>query len=316
MVFLLEIGFRIVDSDYKYYERTSGCDFEGKALVKMDTNWVQRDEDLGWVCRQKPDLNFYRSDFFDVKYHINSAGFRTPEFLPSSEKRILILGDSFLFGLFLEEDSTVASRLNRLLGDDYRVFNMSAPGWGVDQMYHAYLKYVDEINPDQVILFFIDDDISRVMEAFYWGAADKKSFRLVDGELTLRAAEDGKLGKLESFFCFNSQIVNRLYRIDIMKRAEPLAKVLIDKIIQGEQQRNRNLMAFRFPRKEQIGSDMLKKYDLTSFFESRNCFYRDLEKSVRSLPENQYSGFYIPGDDHPSAAGTLYISGQIGNFLD
>ncbi|KAA3637923.1 MAG: hypothetical protein DWQ02_05950, partial [Bacteroidetes bacterium] len=113
---LLEAGFRIFKPDYEYYERTCAADFMDEAYLKTDTNWVQPDSDLGWVCRQKEQLNFYRPDFFHIAYHINSQGFRSPEFSSRmdsaiNKKRVLLLGDSFLFGIFLEEPQTVSSQL-------------------------------------------------------------------------------------------------------------------------------------------------------------------------------------------------------------
>ncbi len=317
---LLEVGFRIFEPGYEYYERTCAADFMDEAYLKTDTNWVEPDSVLGWVCQQKENLKFYRPDFFHIAYNINSHGFRSPDFPKGSDaanekKRILLLGDSFLFGIFLEESQTISSQLLKKLGPEYEVYSMAAPGWGLDQMYHAYLNNVQHIDPDIVLLFFIDDDISRVMEAFYWGASTKRAYKLEKGKLIFREPEDGQLSQLESYFCFNSQIINRLYRIGVMRQAQPLSEAILEHWIEGEKEASRSLYTVRFPRIEQIGQPALKQYDLEVFFKEKNCFYLDLEPEIRQLEKEELEALYIQGDDHPSSKGAAYIAEKLQQIL-
>ena len=321
LLFLAEVGFRISEPDYAYYERTCAADFYEKAWQKLDTNWVQKDTTLGWVCRQKDYLKFYQPDFFNVAYAINSDGFRSPEFtIPMDTfpraKRVLLLGDSFLFGIFLENDQTISAKIQQQLGADFEVFNLSIPGWGLDQMFQAYSKYVQQIQPDIVLLFYIDDDISRLVEAFYWGAGVKNAYSLEKGELILRDPEDGQLNDLESFFCFNSQIVNRLYKVGVFQKALPLSKAILQEMIESEKASGRSLITVRFPRREQIGNERLKKYDLEVFFKEHHCTYQDLEKEIRLLPKEAYDPFFIKQDDHPSESGTDFISKKLVDMIE
>jgi hypothetical protein len=316
----VEIGFRIGVPEYEFYQRTSAADFSEEAILKMDTNWVRQDSILGWVCRPKAQLKFYRTDFWDVDYQINKYGFRSVEFpditdTTKDRTRVLLLGDSFLFGIFLRQSETIANQMQSFLGDNYEVYNMAIPGWGIDQMYQACEKYTQVIQPDMVILFFIDDDVSRVMEAFYWGAAPKRAYRSGQDSLIYRTPEDGKLTDLEAFFCFNSQVINRLYRIGVMQKAQPLTEVILDNWIKMEHRQDRDFMAVRFPRREQVGHPGLKKYDLGDFFDQHNVFYRDLEAEMSLFPEAVISSFYIEGDDHPSKEGAEFIASKLRQFI-
>lgn len=320
LLIALEVGFRIAVPDYSYYQRTCAADFNEEARQKMDTNWVHPDSQLGWVCQTKKKLKFYRSDFFDVEYRINEQGFRTPDFTENSDstlqkKKVLLLGDSFLFGIFLEENQIVANRLQTLLGQEYLVYNMAIPGWGIDQMFQAYQEYVQLIEPDIVLVFFIDDDVSRVVEAFYWGASTKRAYKLADDQLVFRTSTDGQLSKTEGYFCFNSQLINRLYRIGVMKKAQPLTEAVFDRWEAMEKQEERSLKVVRFPRREQIGHSGLKNYDLEPFFASRNIQYKDLEPELRSKTSTQWNSLFIPGDDHPSSKGAEYIAGKLKELL-
>ena len=312
LLVLIEIVFKIANPNYVYYERTYAAKFKEKAIHKLDTNWVAPDDDLGWVCKQKEDLKFYRSDFFELPYQINKQGFRNAlnfdSIQASAKKRILLIGDSFLFGIFLQNEETISAQLQKQLGGDYEVFNLAIPGWGIDQMYQAYTKYLEQISPDQVILFYIDDDISRTIEAFYWGASKKQAYKIVDDKLTIRKSTDGKLNEIESFFVFNSQIINRLYKINCFQKAVPLAQAILQKMIQSEQIRKRKLTAIRYPRIEQIGNNDLHFFDLEAFFRNNQCSFSDIEKKLRLLPKDQYVDFYISKDDHPSVEGTKYVT--------
>ena len=199
--------------------------------------------------------------------------------------------------------------MQKKLGANYEVFNLAIPGWGIDQMYQAYTKYVEQIAPDQVIFFYIDDDISRTIEAFFWGAGTKNSYQLTDnGLLTKRKPTDGLLNRIESFFVFNSQIINRLYKCKTIQKAKPLAQAILKKVIDAEKKHHRKLAITRFPRVEQIGSNTPQVFDLQYFMKKNECNYLDLEKKIRLFPPHQYLDFYISDDGHLSEKGTKYVA--------
>jgi hypothetical protein len=142
-------------------------------------SWAEPDPILGWTAaRTTPE--------------VNREGFRNPKdfvaIRPDGEVlRIMVLGDSFVYGAGVSADRSFPSLLQKMLGSEVEVCNLGVPGWGVDQMYLAYQRYRDIIQPAYVVLAFIDDDVSRVLESYRFAERlTKPSFAFEDGELVLR----------------------------------------------------------------------------------------------------------------------------------
>ncbi len=222
---------------------------------------------------------------------------------------MLLLGDSFLFGIFLNESSTISHQLQSWLKEDYEIYNMSVPAWGLDQMYLAYEQYRELLQPDKVIVFYIDDDISRLVEGFFWGAGTKPVFELKGGRLVERDETDGKLNKLESILVFNSQILNRLYKIYCQRKAIPLAQAFFKK---WKKEAGDQLSIVHCPRIEEvrIGKGAYCGV-LNSFFEKNGFDHYDLSPILQQLSENELKSLYIPFDGHPSEQGTIFFAEHI-----
>jgi len=91
--------------------------------------YAREDSDLGWVSAPRGD-------------EVNPQGFRDPRpFVPVGDSdattRVVVLGDSFMWGAQIESADSVPRELERILGAGWSVANVSAPGWGLDQMYLA-----------------------------------------------------------------------------------------------------------------------------------------------------------------------------------
>ena len=82
----------------------------------------------------EPDTDARHYNYFNefIKdYHINSAGYRGG----NTGGSIIMFGDSFIFGTGLNDDETVAQRLEKLTGE--KVLNAGVPGYSVDNAYVA-----------------------------------------------------------------------------------------------------------------------------------------------------------------------------------
>jgi len=178
LVFLLgivEIFLRIANPDYKCYYRSHPAQPDLQQILnKTSTSWLKKDKELGWVCQQKQELDFPSPPKHGVVYKINEQGFRMSfdlkDTIPKDKKKVLLLGDSFMFGIYLQESETVTANLQKAKGDDYVFYTIAVPAWGLDQMYLAYKKYVDFIQPDQVVLAFIDDDLITKIKPQHWAS--------------------------------------------------------------------------------------------------------------------------------------------------
>ena len=150
-------------------------------------SWARSHPELGWVS-------------IGERYGINAQGFRDPHDFDAivqapGRKRLMVLGDSFMWGAGIDVDETVPALLEDALGSSWNVFNVSVPAWGIDQMYLAYLHFHETIKPDVVLLAFIDEDVDRVLEAYRGHEGmNKPSFELRDGELVPRTRTPPRRG--------------------------------------------------------------------------------------------------------------------------
>ena len=113
------------------------------------------DNVLGWVTDSgRPGIN--PQGFRDKKdfKQINNR---------SSKIRVMLLGDSFIWGVGVKAHQNLPAYLGQELGEEYEIYNLAVPGWGIGQMYTAYQRYKKILDPDIVLLVYIDNDILRTL---------------------------------------------------------------------------------------------------------------------------------------------------------
>lgn len=100
----------------------------------------------------------------------NSDGFRSSREFDEHDgrRRILVVGDSFVFGMGVRQDERVTEQLEGLM-PRWRVDNMGMPGWGLDLMIRALEQYGKKAHPDIVVLAVYTDDFRRLLP-YYAGA--------------------------------------------------------------------------------------------------------------------------------------------------
>ncbi len=315
---LVEISLRVASPDYVYYYRTHHQQPNlQEILAKADTNWLQVDKELGWVCQQKSDLLFPTPPVEGVYYQINQQGFRNPfnfeDSLATDKKRILLLGDSFTFGIYLSEEQTITAHLQKAMGDSCLFYTVAVPAWGLDQMYLAYQKYVDLIQPDQVVLAFVDDDLFRSLEILYHGCAIKPCFKIEEGELVANHDPPHWWEHL----CWNSQITNRFLRIYYERKAADLGRHMLGDIVEKEIAAKRKPALVRIPAFVDLEQGVpRKRFDMSSLAQTYDVPYLQLYDSICPLPLAKISGYYIPDDGHPTAAGAELVADYILDCID
>jgi hypothetical protein len=116
---------------------------------------------------------------YSYSYTNNSMGIRGTEEYAAGRRpgvrRILLLGDSFTYGVGVDDEQTFAVRLERILDSTdakTEVINAGVGGTGTDYALNFFLKAGRPLEPDAVALFFYWND---------FGDNAKHSFRLVDG---------------------------------------------------------------------------------------------------------------------------------------
>ena len=102
---------------------------------------------------------------FDTRFAINRQGLRGPEIGPkaSGTLRVLVLGDSFAFGVGAQEAETYPAQLQRILrsrGVRAEVLNAGAPGFGVPDEVAWFQRWGWTLEPDVVLLtVFVANDL-------------------------------------------------------------------------------------------------------------------------------------------------------------
>jgi hypothetical protein len=99
-----------------------------------------------------------------VFYRTNSDGIRGVDVPPKQpgERRILLLGDSFVWGDGLIESDTISQQLQRRLDvarPGYRVINAGIPGYDTQDELRQLRRLAPVYEPDTVVLFFFTNDV-------------------------------------------------------------------------------------------------------------------------------------------------------------
>ncbi len=116
---------------------------------------VTYDPILGW--RMRPNLA-------DSEVHTNRWGMRGTTDYPKErvegKKRIMLLGDSFTYGLGVA-DADVYGLILQAAHPDLEVLICATNSWGTGQMFLEYERYRHVFEPDLIVIGIYEDDFMR-----------------------------------------------------------------------------------------------------------------------------------------------------------
>ena len=275
------------------------------------TNWARSDPDLGWVFSGSGYHTFLRPQK-QWTATVNREGFRSSFDYESrgpkgAAKRVMVLGDSYAFGIYLNDAETFCALLQERLGPSYEIYSLAIPGWGLDQMYLAYSKYAPIVDPDVVITVYIDDDVNRVFDAYRWvEGLNKPSFTLEHGRLGRRTDDrPGVLEALASRSLMARQLYNRLYRVPM---SIALSRALFAQLADETTERRQQLIPVRYPGKREIVlRDRPYPYDLSGIFAERGIPHLDPAADMLAAGPDAIARFYFDDDAHPTREGNAFV---------
>lgn len=137
------------------------------ALTDPEHRLYTSDPNTGWITA--PNLRI-RFDVDKPPLHFladtNTLGLRGDSDIPPKapdELRIVVLGDSFTWGIGVESKETFPSALERRLRDKIarpiRVINAGMPSYGTEQELAFHRAYSEKLGADMVVLaFYVNDD--------------------------------------------------------------------------------------------------------------------------------------------------------------
>lgn len=86
-------------------------------------------------------------------YHIDEEGFRRTVPVVDALRTILMVGDSGIYGVGVDDADTIASRLQRLIGEAYRIVNAGVAGYDGDQVF-SVARQLSDAN-DYAMLIYV-----------------------------------------------------------------------------------------------------------------------------------------------------------------
>ena len=146
--------------------------------------FTEYDKELGWSGLKNTNDDFV---WVDTHHHVshNGYGYRGSEypFQRTSKKRLLFLGDSFVWGFGVENKEIFTSVMEAKLNNSTEIVNTGVSGYGNDQEYLLWQKKGHQWSPDHVILMitvFTDywDNMSPIRYGYpkpvFWLGTDGK----------------------------------------------------------------------------------------------------------------------------------------------
>ncbi len=128
-----------------------------------------------WYAERINENNFYTlkknyvhkidrwNSRYYAKYTFGEYRNRVTQPLKNKGDKILILGDSFTFGLYLKDKDTYINKLQNEFSQ-YNFINSSVPGWSLEDYYLFTKNYCKTINPKKIIVILNDGDLARIRE--------------------------------------------------------------------------------------------------------------------------------------------------------
>ncbi len=165
--------------------------------------WVY-DETKGWFHSKSTlaETGIGGPERFPLR--LNELGLRGPEIRldGAAGLRVLVFGDSYVFGVGVAEEWLLTTRLARLLAPSFpsgiEVVNMGVAGYSTDQQYLLWQELGSRLDPDVVILVVCDNDYVGNTESFAYRQYYKPYFELApDGELHLRNVPVPRLSSIQ-----------------------------------------------------------------------------------------------------------------------
>jgi len=170
---------------------------------------MQPDSVLGW--KHRPHLNRERFNSNGELWLIrtNASGYRTgASWAKHAARRILILGDSFVFGQGINVEDRFDTRLFEK-HPDWSFMNLGVMGYGTDQEFIAGREYFDDLGAgDMLILFTYFNDYVDILRQKFAGRS-RPWFSYNNGELIEHSPVIGLRDQLRD----KSYILSKIFRV-------------------------------------------------------------------------------------------------------
>ena len=152
--------------------------------VSHKDRFCRFDHELGWMPKENIT---YEEKGNGYLVHQNQFGLRGPDHMrlekTSGRKRVLVLGDSYVWGLGASQEELFTNP--KVYGTNDELINCGVSGYGTDQEYLFYLRTGQKFDVDEVVLAFtLYNDVENNLHSKQYSYL-KPYFTLNDGQLVL-----------------------------------------------------------------------------------------------------------------------------------
>lgn len=238
----------------------------------------------------------------------NSDGFRNDREFdePDGRRRVLVLGDSFVFGWGVASRDRLTERLEAL-EPAWRVDNMGMAWWGVDLMVRALEHLGPKAEPDVVVLAVYTDDFRRLLPYFSGpGIPFQKFERSGNGVVSVPFPYPGFWGRL--------RLVQAAYEAwwKVNRNRFELNRALLDRFLEDVARLGAAPVVVFFPGRSDTPEDKRRRTFLRHWAATRNVPFRDLTAVIHDAGVDNV---YLADDWHWNPAGHRIAAGQLRELL-
>lgn len=136
----------------------------GGEWIATDAIFLLGDDPVGYSLRPNASRLMSTGQAYTVRDRVNSLGMNDVERTVAKVagmRRILVLGDSFVFGQGVRKDRSLTSLLDSWL-PEVEVLNAGVPGYGLEQEYVYFKERGRRFEPDLVLVGFFMNDLHGV----------------------------------------------------------------------------------------------------------------------------------------------------------
>jgi lysophospholipase L1-like esterase len=156
----------------------------------------------------------------------DARGYRSARPAPGPKsagvRRIVVLGDSYTFGVGVQNEETFPAELETLLnagkgGERYEVINAGSPGWGTENELAFWTTRQSELQADLLVLAFYRNDVTDNMRHLvYDRGADGKPIYAPKQDLS-RAKRIARRIPFYAFLSEHSHLVNLVRKLFVAR---------------------------------------------------------------------------------------------------
>lgn len=266
----------------------------------------------------------YRGEkVYDVYYNIDKNGLRvTPSSNNQADKCLLFFGDSFMFGLALNDNETLPYYLGEKTNNKYKIYNFGVGGYSpasvLSQIESSRVaNAAKSCKTSTAIIDFMPDHIVRVAGKKTWSEWTPY-YELVDGEIVYKGTFHKRAGKLSGFIkeiMLKSQTYIYINRIIVSENENLGSEEFVSnldlsiailnksrKLLREKCNVNRFIVVYYDDIRQ--NQDIVNRLNINSF---------EYYPVAGILPDfqNKANDYFIKGDNHPSK----YSNEKLADFL-